>query len=152
MPGYPLRALAAAAALLVAMACSQNRGQSQGSAADFRRAMSGTDWELVELEGQSDPPPTGVGGRRPTLRFEPDSARVAGFAGCNRFSGSYTVDGSSFRFGPLAMTRMACAEGMDVEQRLVRVLERVDRYVTADDSIDFYGGASAIARFARVAR
>ena len=91
-----------------------------------------------------------MGGRLPTLRFDADSARVAGFAGCNRFGGSYTVEGSTFHFGPLAMTRMACAEGMELEQRLARALQRVDRYVTAEDWIEFYAGPSVVARFSRV--
>lgn len=38
------------------------------SPADFRAAVAGIDWQLVELRGQ--PAPLGAGGRRATLRFE----------------------------------------------------------------------------------
>ena len=31
-----------------------------------------------------------------------------GSAGCNTYNGTYTVDGSSISFGPLATTKMAC--------------------------------------------
>ena len=34
--------------------------------------------------------------------------RVEGFSGCNRFAGSYTLEGDRIRLGPLAGTMMAC--------------------------------------------
>lgn len=43
-----------------------------------------------------------------TARFE--AGRVSGFSGCNRFTGSYTLDGDSLVVGPLAGTMMACAD------------------------------------------
>jgi heat shock protein HslJ len=45
----------------------------------------------------------------PTLAF-PDVGRVAGNGSCNRFSGSVTVAGDIIKMGPLASTRMACAD------------------------------------------
>jgi len=33
---------------------------------------------------------------------------VIGHGGCNRFFGSYTQDGNTLTFGPLASTKMAC--------------------------------------------
>ena len=33
---------------------------------------------------------------------------MSGSAGCNTYNGTYTVDGSSISFGPLATTKMAC--------------------------------------------
>lgn len=47
---------------------------------------------------------------RYALEFLPDStARV--ILDCNRGSGSYHVDGKSFRIGPIASTRMMCPPG-----------------------------------------
>jgi putative lipoprotein len=86
-------------------------------------AMAGTEWTLVELAGQ--PAPTGAGGRRATLRFGTDSARAAGFAGCNRYAGTYTVDGQTLHFGPLLMTKMACTEGNVAEIGHARFLYAV---------------------------
>ena len=34
--------------------------------------------------------------------------QASGRSGCNRFTGSYSVDGPAFSFGPLAATRIAC--------------------------------------------
>ena len=41
------------------------------------------------------------------VRFEAEG-RVVGQAGCNRFTGSYTLTGDALTIGPLAATRMAC--------------------------------------------
>jgi len=120
--------------IVAAAACRQP--PTPGGAADFRAAAAGTDWELIELAGQ--PAPTGAGGRRATIRFEPDTSRVAGFAGCNRYFGTYTLEGKAIRFGPIGMTRMACAEGMTLENQLATALEATRSYelATFDLSID----------------
>lgn len=39
-----------------------------------------------------------------------EDGRVAGSAGCNRYSGGYEVEGEALSFGPAAATRMMCAE------------------------------------------
>lgn len=111
---------------LVVGAIDCRRPPTSAGPADFRAAASGAEWELKELAGQ--PAPTGVGGRRATIRFEPDTARVAGFAGCNRYFGTYTLEGRSIRFGPIGMTRMACAEGMTLEPQLAAALEATRSY------------------------
>jgi heat shock protein HslJ len=61
----------------------------------------GTEWVLGDLPGQV------LADVRPTISFSGDGT-VSGNAGCNTFSGSYTVDGSNLTFGPLASTKMAC--------------------------------------------
>jgi|GEM_PF-1664575 len=48
-----------------------------------------------------------VGQNPPTLTLTADG-KVSGFAGCNRFMGSYTLEGDTLKMGPLASTRMAC--------------------------------------------
>jgi heat shock protein HslJ len=120
--------------IVAAAACRQP--PTPAGAADFRAAAAGADWELRELAGQ--PAPTGAGGRRATIRFEPDTSRVAGFAGCNRYFGTYTLEGKTIRFGPIGMTRMACAEGMTLENQLATALEATRSYelVTFDETID----------------
>ncbi|WP_405225911.1 YbaY family lipoprotein [Lentisalinibacter sediminis] len=87
-------------------------------------ALTGRDWMLMRLEGEEVAPLSD--GRRPSLQFEAD--RVHGFAGCNRLTGGYRTDGAALDFAQLAMTRMACAEGMDLEQRFSAALERVTGY------------------------
>src|SRR5262245_33153209 len=50
--------------------------------------------------------------------------RISGRTGCNTFSGSYTLQGNSIKFGPIAVTRMMCAEGvMTQEREFLKALE-----------------------------
>jgi heat shock protein HslJ len=42
--------------------------------------------------------------------------KVAGFAGCNSYTGPYTTNGSVAAIGPLATTRMACAEDVMAQE------------------------------------
>ncbi len=48
-------------------------------------------------------------GGTPTLQFGADGS-ASGTDGCNRFSTSFTQEGNSLTFGPVASTMMACAE------------------------------------------
>jgi heat shock protein HslJ len=130
---------------LVVGALGCRRPPTSAGPADFRAAAS--EWELKELAGQ--PAPTGVGGRRATLRFESDTARVAGFAGCNRYFGTYTVDGTALRFGAIGMTRMACAEGMGLEQQLGAALEATRSYTLNASQLTLLGSNGPVARFER---
>ena len=53
-----------------------------------------------------------------TLEIVADG-KVSGNGGCNRFSGSATIDGDKISFGDLASTMMACTEAaMDQEMKL----------------------------------
>ena len=53
--------------------------------------------------------PDGIGA---TATFHPDGT-VEGFAGCNSFSGGYSVDGDTIAIGPLMGTMMSCGETAD---------------------------------------
>jgi heat shock protein HslJ len=79
-------------------------------------------WVLV---GQGDPAnPTVVDkGVVITLEFTPDG-QLAGFGGCNNYSGSFqaATDGT-MTISPLATTRMACPTGMDQESIYLSALQ-----------------------------
>lgn len=63
--------------------------------------LAGTRWTFVSIGGAP------VADDRPTsLQF--DGERLSGSAGCNRFSGSYKVEGRTLTAGPLMATKMAC--------------------------------------------
>ena len=117
------------------------------SPAEFRAAVSGAEWTLRDLDGT--PTPVGGGARAPTLQFEADTARVEGFAGCNRWFGTYTVDGRALRFGSIGMTRMACTEGMQLEQQFAAALEATRRYELSGAQLTLVGESGPVARFDR---
>jgi putative lipoprotein len=129
-----------------AMSCTKSpspRDATTGARLDAQ-SLTGREWRLVELEGRADP--KGAGGRQITLRFE-EGMRAAGFAGCNQYGGSYTARGDTITFGPAAATRMACNEGMDVEQAYLSALPRVVRFTIADSTLTLSSADRPIARF-----
>ena len=65
--------------------------------------LAGTGWVLEVVGGIA------LVDVEPTITFGGDGT-VAGFTGCNTFSGTYALDGATLSFGPLATTKMACAD------------------------------------------
>jgi heat shock protein HslJ/uncharacterized membrane protein len=106
-------------------------------------------WKLRELAGTAvdDTSPLA-----PHLRLLAEGARFAGATGCNRVTGSYELDGARLRFGPAATTRMACLDpaASAREQRLLGVLEAVDRMEVQNDRLTLFTSAGARARFVAV--
>lgn len=82
--------------------------------------LAGTAWRPVALSGLA-----GTAEAPVFVRFQ-SADRVAGFAGCNRFSGSYEQKGDRLTIGPLVTTRMACARAaMEHEAKFLKVLNDV---------------------------
>jgi heat shock protein HslJ len=63
---------------------------------------------------------------RYTLRFE-GGGRVLVRADCNRGSGAYEVNGPAMKLAPVALTKMACADGSQ-DGEFVQALSRVTGY------------------------
>jgi putative lipoprotein len=106
------------------------------------RALGETYWKLTRL-GETTVR-VAPNQREASLVVHPGEGQVAGSAGCNRFSGPCTVDGSTLTFGNLASTRMACADGMDQEAAFLAALARVRSWRIAGDRLELLdaGGAS----------
>lgn len=114
-----------------------------GAPAGAASTITGREWVLATLNGR--PAPLGAGKRPATLRLEGETRTAAGFAGCNRFSGSYTLDGSRLTFGPAAATKMACAEGMDLEQRFLALLPSVVSFELKDSTLRLKNRSGVVA-------
>ena len=83
--------------------------------------LPGTEWRLVDLDGSAEFDAS----LAPQLTFA-DDGTLAGFAGCNTYNGSFTLDGSTIDIGPLATTKMACAPpGSDIEAAYLPALDAV---------------------------
>src|SRR5688500_2699955 len=123
----------AAVACLVALsaAAASCRRPAESPESAFRTRAATGEWTLVELFGEAAP--TGAGGRPATLRIEGAESRAGGFAGCNRYGGSYELRGDSLTFGAIAMTKMACDQGMALEQRLAEALAATRRWELGAD-------------------
>ena len=86
-------------------------------AAPSSGTLAGTTWRAADAGAAA------FSGSTPTLTF--DSAQhAAGSTGCNRFSGTVTIEGRSLRFGPLMTTRRGCpGPVMEQEKRFLGALE-----------------------------
>jgi len=80
-----------------------------------------------------------IPGSEATADFKAD--KIGGNASCNSFSGSYSTDGQSVVFGPLASTMMYCAEPeglMDQEAAYLAALGSAARYQNDDDKLTIF--------------
>ena len=82
--------------------------------------IAGSVWKVVDLKGiglkQAD---------QVKLQFV-SATEVAGFGGCNSFTGRAELAGSAIKFGPLAATQRACApQAMAEESMYFSALGRV---------------------------
>jgi len=85
--------------------------------------LAGHTFRVVEISGEAPPPAA-----EQTMEFRA-GGDVGGRGGCNTYRGSYTLEGDSLTFGPLAATRMACPEPqMDAENRFLAALGDVAAY------------------------
>ena len=80
------------------------------------------------------------------IRLEENENDVNGFTGCNKISGSYTLDGERLQFPKLSSTRMACPD-MEAENRMMEALRRVDNYKLSGDLLTLFDGNEAVATF-----
>ena len=78
--------------------------------------LEGVRWEVTGFNNGRHAVVGPKAGTRLTLEFQ--DGQVSGNSGCNRFHGSFTVEGNSLTIGPLATTRMACDNESMIQEQL----------------------------------
>jgi uncharacterized lipoprotein YbaY/heat shock protein HslJ len=121
-PGGAPRPALQVARLIGLSAQSQCAAPAAGSA-----TLENTYWRLASLRGQPVMPPT-ERQREAHLVLQPAQRRVIGSGGCNRLSGTYTLDGERLVFSRAVGTMMACRDAMDQERALLDTLTQVARW------------------------
>lgn len=112
----------------------------QKTAMDF---LGNKTWELNSLNGISSLEenfPSGL----PTLEFL-EAGKLTGFAGCNNFSGIYSLEGKDLKLDPGAMTRMACPG--DGEATFITGLSQVKKFKRSGDEIKLLGDSGELMSF-----
>lgn len=100
-----------------------------------------TSWWVEDIAGKGV-----VDMSHTTIEFT-DDGRIVGSTGCNRYFGSVEIDGSMITMGPLAGTRMACAEAlMDQESRFFQAMSRVVSWQIADTGLLYLRDADGISQ------
>jgi heat shock protein HslJ len=61
-----------------------------------------------------------------TINFNKEESMVSGFSGCNRFSGTYTLENGLLKVGPLASTKMFCQDTHQIESEMLEALSKAN--------------------------
>lgn len=95
-----------------------------GCGGDPKALLLGADWRIVEIDGA--PALDGVEAR---FRFGEDG-RLTGKASCNQMSGQWSLGGEGLSLGPMAITKMFCADPgvMPQEAAVLAVLNDAPRH------------------------
>jgi heat shock protein HslJ len=109
------------------------------------RRLENTHWTLVELNGR----PVGADSAAKEAYFELDSKgqRLQGSSGCNRMSGGYETRGDALQVSKVAMTRMACEKGMEIEAAFSKALTATTKFKLNGSELELLGAEGLLARF-----
>lgn len=105
--------------------------------------LTGNSWELSSLMSNTINM-SKFGAGPPTLNFL-EGGKLAGFAGCNNFSGGFSLEGTGIKLDPGAMTRKACAD--DGEDQFVSALNKVKNFTVAKGKLTLLDGATELMSF-----
>lgn len=79
------------------------------------------EWRVTQIGGDVVPQDTG-----PTMTFAADGS-LYGSTSCNRFNGSYSIDGNALVVGKVAATKRACEAGlMQQERRFLDAISMIE--------------------------
>ena len=115
------------------------------------RSLEGPEWLAINYNNGSGAVVSVLAGTRITARFADGS--VAGTAGCNSYNAAYTLGGGpdALRIGPVAATRMACAEPpgvMEQEAAYLAALPTAQSYrFEGPDLVLERAGGARVARY-----
>lgn len=105
-------------------------------------ALIGNEWRCTRIGSR-----TLTEDRTPTLLMT-DEGKASGFAGVNRWFGTYSVDGSTLKFGMLGMTRMAGPpERMQLEQTYADALAGVTRWSVSSGRLQMSDSNALVLEF-----
>lgn len=105
--------------------------------------LTGNIWQLSTLMGES-PDVSKFGPGLPTLDFL-EGGKLAGFAGCNNFSGGFSLEGTGIKLDPGAMTRKACPG--DGEGEFISALSKVKNFSVGKEKLTLLDGATELMSF-----
>jgi heat shock protein HslJ len=103
----------------------------RGCGGETATLLTGEEWVVEDIERKGI-----IDRSRVTVRFD-DEGRVTGRAGCNTYTGGYTLTGESLTIARTATTLMACAPSlMEQETRFLSILQATQRFeITADGAL-----------------
>lgn len=134
-------------AMSIIMTCMGTTGAAHAQAqAAPTPDLVGSEWLLQVLGGSGV-----IDGTRPTISF-PERGKVVGHGSCNRFTTSVRMEGTTVSFGPIAATRMQCADAVsDQERRYFMALGAGNRMIVDGAELLIHANAPEMTlRFTRL--
>ncbi len=119
-------------------ACNHHASPS-GSASSLEK----THWKLTGLSSL----PNGLPSLGKDVTLSLDTGRAVGFAGCNRYFGGYTHNGSTLKFNGVASTKMFCQGAMEAENGLMQAFNNTESYHITGHRLALLKGNDTLARF-----
>lgn len=89
------------------------------------------EWTVIKIKGLEQLSSS------PTMIFEKEDTKVAGFAGCNNYFSTYKVSGNELSFGPAGATRKLCPD-MSVEDSFFKNLPNIARFEIVKKELYLY--------------
>jgi heat shock protein HslJ len=144
--GHPFGLILLVAACLSWVGIHPLRAADTTNATPGIATPEGVEWTLVELQGK--PVVVPADGLAPNLKLDPEKKRVTGFAGINRYFGSYKLEGDKLSFGMLGNTRMAGPpEQMEAENAFFKMLGEVNGWRIVDHKLQLLHDDKVVAQF-----
>ena len=115
--------------------------------------LSGTSWEVIGYNNGKQAVTSVLAGSTLTAEFGTDG-NLSGNSGCNNYNGPYTITANQIKIGPLASTRMACADPagvMEQEAQYLAALETAATYQLQGTGLELRTKDGALAVDAAIA-
>lgn len=123
----------------------QARGASPAAGVSTA-SLENTYWKLMRVGDEAVT--VAAEQREPHFVLHSAERRVAGYGGCNRMTGSYTLSGEQLSFSQMAGTMMACADGMQHERAFHDALAKTARWRIEGERLELIDSAGVtIAEF-----
>ena len=105
--------------------------------------LTGNIWALSSLMGQGIDLNQFADGL-PSINFL-DDGKLAGFSGCNNFSGNFMLEGSGLLLNPGAITKKMCPK--NGEQDFISAMNKVKELKISKDKLTLLDGATELMSF-----
>ncbi len=99
--------------------------------AGTQSSLFGKKWKLIEINGVA------INSTRAFIEFDEATKRTSGDGGCNRFAGSFELNGPGLKFSRTLSTKRACLDQniQQIENTFLANLERVTGFLVRGDEL-----------------
>ncbi len=91
------------------------------------------EWQLASLAGEKAG--KGADGRLVSIRFDQESNKISGYAGCNNYFSLFSVEGDALSIGAIGMTRRYCSKQADLETQFTQTLSNAKFYQISEGKL-----------------